>query len=105
MTIDKLKKILSYLPIYHSVFAVYDMFTRNWSRLSIWITLLLTPILLVTVIFNICLLLLWFIFWYVPDSFYFPFITGGFKQMCVDRFLLTLGFFLIIDDIMIDRWS
>jgi hypothetical protein len=105
MTMNNLKKIISYFPIYHSVFAVYDMFTRNWSRVRLLITLLLTPLLLVTVIFNICLLLLGFVFWDVPDSFYFPFITGGFIQMCVDRLLLTLGVFLIIDDIMVDRWS
>ena len=62
--------------------------------------LFLFPFLLVTIIFNISIIFFAFLFWKEPNSFYFPFLTGGVIQHLFDRFIFFVGIFLIFDEII-----
>ena len=80
------------------------MFTGNWRKTRITMSLLFGPIIIVTLLFNILLLGSSFLIWDLPASWYLPFSTGGSIQRIFDRLLLLMGILLIVDNIIEDRW-
>lgn len=71
-----------------------DKETWRWFGYNILVTFL--PLICITIAFNSLLLLFSFVHWTLPDSFYFPFLTGGELQGHFDRLFLAVGVMIAI---------
>jgi hypothetical protein len=63
------------------------------------IFLFLFPLIFVTIVFNFSIICYMFLSWDIPNSFYFPFITGGDFQGFFDRLLTLIGFMFMLSSL------
>ena len=66
------------------------------SKLAQFVINMFIPLISFAIIVNCILILAAIFFWTFPNSFYVPFVTGGFIQQYVDRLFLIIGIFVAL---------
>jgi hypothetical protein len=85
-----------FLPVVLPIKNIMNTTKKDWLFIAKKLFLLVLPFILVLSVFYIFAFIFSFIYWHLPDNYYFPFLTGDEIQRVFDRVLLVIGILLMI---------